>query len=85
MLHDLDTTLKAILDDTSAPKLVLDADVSFDRPSDSYTPATTTINLFLYDMRENTELRSSEPIIESRNGVASIRRPPLRMQLVCTS
>jgi hypothetical protein len=79
MFHFLDTTLKAILDDTSAPILVRDAEVAFDRPSESYNPDKTTINLFLYDIRENTELRSNEPVIERQNGVATIRRPPLRV------
>lgn len=79
MLHGLDTTLKAILDDTSTPALVRNAEVAFDRPSEGYNPDKTTINLFLYDIRENTELRSNEPVIERQNGIATIRRPPLRM------
>jgi hypothetical protein len=79
MLHALDTTLKSILDDTSAPTLVRDAEVAFDRPSDSYNPDKTTINLFLYDVRENNELRSNEPVIERQNGMVTMRRPPLRV------
>jgi hypothetical protein len=79
MLHNLSTTLKAILDDTSLPVLVRDADVAFERPVDSYNPATPTINLFLYDVRENTELRSNEPVIERQSGVATIRKPPVRV------
>ncbi|TKB88290.1 MAG: DUF4255 domain-containing protein [Nitrospira sp.] len=79
MLHNLSTTLKAILDDTEIPDLVRNADVAFERPVDSYNPATPTINLFLYDVRENTELRSNEPVIERQNGIATIRKPPLRV------
>ncbi len=79
MLHGLDTTLKALLDDTSTPTLVRNAEVAFDRPSDSYNPDKTTINLFLYDVRENTELRSNEPVIERQNGLVTMRRPPLRL------
>lgn len=79
MLHNLSTTLKAILDDTSLPALVRNADVAFERPMDSYNPNTPTINLFLYDVRENTELRSNEPVIERENGIATIRKPPLRV------
>ena len=78
MINNLSTTLKAILDDASVPKLVQDADVAFERPVDSYSPSTRTINLYLYDLRENTELRSNETIIERQNGSATIRRPPLR-------
>lgn len=79
MFNSLDTTLKFILDDTSTPALVRNAEVAFDRPSDSYNPDKTTINLFLYDIRENTELRSNEPVIERQNGLATMRRPPMRL------
>lgn len=79
MINYLSTTLKNILDDTSLPQLVRDADVAFDRPAESYNPSTSTINLYLFDVRENTELRSNEPIIDRQNGIASIRRPPLRV------
>lgn len=63
MIHNLSTTLKAVLDDISLPVLVRDADVAFERPEDSYNPSTPTINLFLYDVRENTELRDNKPVI----------------------
>lgn len=79
MFQGLDTTLKAILDDASMTKPVRDADVSFDRPSDTYNPDKTTVNLFLYDIRENAELRSNEPFIERNNGMATMRRPPIRV------
>lgn len=79
MIHNLTNTLKSILDDTSLPELVRNAEVTFDRPAETYSPSKTTINLFLYDVRENTELRSNEPIIERQNGVAIISRPPLRV------
>lgn len=79
MINTLDIILKSLLDDTSTPALVRDADVAFDRPSENYNPDKTTINLFLYDVRENVELRNNEPIIERQNGMATIRRPPLRV------
>lgn len=79
MIESLTNTLKAVLDDASLPALVSTAEVAFDRPADAYAPGKTTINLFLYDVRENTELRSNEAIVERRNGVATIRRPPLRV------
>ncbi|HMV13479.1 MAG TPA: Pvc16 family protein [Nitrospira sp.] len=79
MFHTLDIILKSLLDDTSTPALVRNAEVAFDRPSESYNPDKTTINLFLYDVRENIESRNNEPIIERQNGIATIRRPPLRV------
>lgn len=79
MFNVLDTALKIILDSAVAPVLVRDADISFDRPSDTLNQDKTTIGLFLYDIRENTELRSSEPFIDRNNGVATIRKPPIRL------
>jgi hypothetical protein len=79
MLQLLTHTLKTILDDNSLPQLVRDADIAFERPTESYNPNTRTINLFLYDIRENTELRSNESVIVRQNGIATISRPPLRV------
>lgn len=79
MLQALSTALKAILDATPTPDVVRNADVSFDRPSDTFNPQNTTINLFLYDIRENTELRSNEPVVERLNGLVSLRQPSLRV------
>lgn len=72
MFNNLSTTLKAILDDSSLPVLVRNADVAFERPEDSCSPSTPTINLFLYDVRENTELRDNEPVIEGQWGQTPI-------------
>ncbi len=79
MIKALTLSLKAILDDSSLPVLVRDAEVAFDRPGDTYSPDKDTINLFLYDVREKAELRSSEPIIARQDGVATIRQPPIRL------
>ena len=83
MLQDLSTTLKSLLDAATTPDLVRAADVSFDRPSDTFNPQNTTINLFLYDIRENTELRSNEPVVERLNGLVSLRQPSQRV--ACSS
>jgi Pvc16 N-terminal domain len=82
MIRDLSETLRAILDDQrladSFPELNA-AQIVFDPPVESFNPAQTTINLFLYDIRENTQLRSNEPTLTRDNGNASILRPPLRV------
>ena len=82
MIRDLSETLQAILDDAglekSFPELAA-AQVAFDRPSEQFSPSLTTVNLFLFDIRENTELRAKEPVVERRNGEALIRRPPMRV------
>src|SRR5215207_3840324 len=82
MIRDLSLTLQAILDDpalaASFPELA-GAQVVFDRPSDTFNPSQTTIDLFLYDVRENMELRSNEPRLERLNGQTRIHPPPLRV------
>ena len=56
--------------------------IAFDRPDDGFKPAQTTVDLFLFDVRENMELRSNEPTIERLNGQAVIHRAPMRV--ACT-
>jgi len=82
MIDLLDTVLKAMLDEPlMAPALqpLLDADVSFITPDKTYAPVQETINLFLYEARENRELRDPVPIVETRNGLSVRKRPPLRV------
>lgn len=88
MIDDLSETLRAILT-LSGPghdpqmatlyRELANAQIVFDRPSDQFNPTQTTLDLFLYDVRENMELRSNEPVIERSNGQAIIHRPPLRV------
>ncbi len=85
MIRDLSTTLQAILSDPSLAGSFLElskAQIAFDRPDDSFKPTQTTIDLFLFDLRENMELRSNEPRIERLNGQAVIHRAPMRV--ACT-
>jgi Pvc16 N-terminal domain/Carboxypeptidase regulatory-like domain len=54
--------------------------ILFDQPSETFKPERTSLNLFLYDIRENLELRSNEPRIEPRAaGKVAIQRPPFRI------
>jgi len=81
MIHDVSTTLQAMLDDptmgTQFPEL-LAANVVFERPDESFTPqAPAAIDLFLYEIRENLMLRNNEPIVE-RNGTQATAHPPPR-------
>jgi hypothetical protein len=85
MIRDLSETLQAVLSDPALaahfPELAR-ALVVFDRPDDTLKPAQTTIDLFLFDVRENLELRNNEPKVERSNGQALIRKTPLRVD--CT-
>ncbi len=82
MIRDLSLTLQAILDDPALgatfPELAA-AQIVFDRPVETFNPTQTTIDLFLYDIRENMELRSNEPTLRRLNGQVEIQRPPLRV------
>ena len=79
MLQDLDATLKTLLDDAGAPQVVRDAEVSFKTPDKSFTPDKPTVDLFLYEVKENRELRDPEPLVERVGGTFVRRRPPLRV------
>jgi len=82
MIRDLSQTLKAVLQDSSFatqfPELA-GADIVFDRPLDPFNPTKTTIDVFLYDLRENLELRLNDPIIEYHDGHAIAHQAPLRL------
>jgi hypothetical protein len=69
MIRDLSETLSALL----AP--AVPADISFERPTDLFQPTQTTVNVFLYEVRENVELRNNEPILR-RVGTETRRVPP---------
>ncbi len=83
MIHDLDETLKQLL----IQKAGLDpaeVDISFDVPTREWsTPVTRpTVNLYLYDIRENRALRQpmwEEP--QSRESEALIKRSLVRIDL----
>lgn len=83
MINELDESLRTLLIDKGgfAPAEV---DISFDIPTrDWSTPATRpTVNLYLYDIRENTKLRETYWEEESRDGKdVKLRRLPLRIDL----
>ena len=80
MFHDLDATLKALLD---AELGVDNVTVSFAAPDDQFPPSTVSlpaISFFLYDVRENTALRTNQWELETRaDGMVTRQRPPVRV------
>jgi hypothetical protein len=82
MIHDLDATLKELLVRKVPlnPSLV---DVRFDMPTKDWAAGIQkpTINAFLYDLRENQDLRGNERFLERRGSLASEVRPPVRIDL----
>jgi Pvc16 N-terminal domain/Carboxypeptidase regulatory-like domain len=84
MFDELDATLALLLNDSAMPAALaelLNAEVSFITPDKNFPPALTrsTVNLFLYEVKENRELRDPTPILEQVGGSVIRRRPPLRV------
>lgn len=79
MFQDLDLTLKGILGDAKPPAELRGAQPSFLTPERGYAPSENTVNLFLYDVKENRELRDPVPIVEQKGEAFIRRRPPLRV------
>jgi hypothetical protein len=80
MIDDLSNTLKAMLKRPGIPEPLASAVISFGRPVEGFkVEAPWTLNLFLYDIRENANLRTNLPIVERSNGNVLERRPPLRL------
>ncbi|MEW6737067.1 MAG: DUF4255 domain-containing protein [Acidobacteriota bacterium] len=76
MINDLSLTLRELVNQDTMLK---DVQILFDRPSEKFNPTALTLNLFLYDIRENRELRTSESISERRDNSYEIYHPPLRV------
>ena len=86
MIDDLDRTIAALLrhDVHGLPTGLADqVQISFATPDDEFPPQSVTlpaIDLFLYDVRENLELRSTEVFVERHaDGRATRARAPVRV------
>jgi Pvc16 N-terminal domain len=83
MIRDLDETIATLLRRDLPPSLVEQVQISFATPDDQFPPQSVVlpaIDLFLYDIRENLELRSSEVYLERRSdGTATRTRAPVRV------
>jgi hypothetical protein len=79
MIRDLSETLQALLTQPGLPPELATSVVSFDRPTDPFTPTQTTIDVFLFDIRERVDLRFTENAISRSSQQATISRPPLRV------
>ncbi|HEY5955035.1 MAG TPA: DUF4255 domain-containing protein [Polyangiaceae bacterium] len=85
MIQDLDETIKELLVQ-KVPINTSAIDIKFDMPTKEWSTTITkpTINLFLYDLRENVELRSNERYW-TRTGnpptSATESRAPVRLDL----
>jgi hypothetical protein len=83
MIHDLDKTLEELLKHELPSSIVSQVAISFATPDDQFPPPSVklpAIDLFLYDVRENRDLRSNEWLVERRSdGTATKQRAPVRV------
>jgi hypothetical protein len=78
MIRDLSQTLRVLLQ-RDVPTELASAQIVFDHPTEQFKPTQTTVNLFLYDLRENLELRNNETLMTRRDGQAILQAAPLRL------
>ena len=79
MIQDLDETIAALLRRDLPPTLAAQVQISFATPDDQFPSQSITlpaIDLFLYDVRENLELRSNEVTVVRRGDGTAIRTQP---------
>jgi len=86
MIDDLDKTIATLLRHPRyglPSSLAEQVQISFATPDDQFPPQSVTlpaVDLFLYDVRENLELRSNEVFVERRSdGTATTSRAPVRV------
>jgi hypothetical protein len=83
MIDDLDRTVEQLLRTELPPTIVDQVGISFAAPDSEFPPASVTlpaVDLFLYDIRENMELRNMQWIVDQQmNGTAIRRRAPVRV------
>jgi hypothetical protein len=84
MIRDLDETLRALLVQQAPPGSELaGADISFDIPDGIWRGSLDqlTVNCYLYDLRENRDLRTTEPVKQRhlQSGRAIYRPAPVRI------
>ncbi len=86
MIHDLDETLRRFLIQ-ELPINNNEIDIRFDQPNRDWSTRIgnrPTLNMFLYDLRENKELRQTRPmwdVVKLEDGTKVQRRRPVRMDL----
>ncbi|MGH2350508.1 MAG: Pvc16 family protein [Chloroflexota bacterium] len=80
MFADLDETIRRLLI-RDVPLDPSEVDVNFEAPDREWSGRLSrpTINCFLYDVRENHELRETDWEVRRVNGIAARKKSPLRI------
>ena len=80
MFADLDETIRQLLI-KKVPLDLTEVDVSFEAPDREWSGRLSrpTVNCFLYDVRENLDLRQTDFDLQKKNGVSTSKRLPVRI------
>jgi hypothetical protein len=80
MFADLDETIRELLI-KRVPIDLTEVDLSFEAPDREWSGRLSrpTINCFLYDVRENLDLRQTDWEVQKKNGASTSRRFPARI------
>ncbi|MGH8582978.1 MAG: Pvc16 family protein [Gammaproteobacteria bacterium] len=75
MLHDLDALVES-------ERAIENLDVSFAAPDETFPPQGVNrpaMSFFLYDVRENYDLRTNQWGLKQQDGMFTRKRPPVRV------
>lgn len=79
MFDDINRTVEALLKSELPSDISSQVSISFATPDDSFPPAglaLPAINVFLFEVHENTQLREFEPSLARRSDGSPLRVPP---------
>lgn len=84
MIRDLDATIEELITTRAeAGSELAAADISFEIPDATWRSGLTnlTVNCYLYDVHENLEMRTYEPIVQrdTDNSLLAVRQAPRRI------
>ncbi|MEZ0471134.1 Pvc16 family protein [Luteimonas salinilitoris] len=79
MLDSLDETVEAVIRAGIPPRLEDQIAISFARPDTDFAATIPTLNLFLYRITENQELRNRVPTAELQDGTYTGGLAPVRV------
>lgn len=84
MIDDIDRTINALLVRDLPADLVSQINISFAAPDNQFPPQSVTlpaIDIFLYDIRENLEMRTSERMVsqQTSNTQTSLQKLPIHV------
>ncbi len=85
IIDDVNTSLETLLKKEYEDSRPFPFDISFAMPDKEFEPVSggqPTVNFYLFDIKEDVDLRSKEPILERKpGGLITKKKPPVRIML----